>query len=181
MPMRLPLRPHPSTPGPHGLTISASAARTRAGLNLTFHLTGPLHALVLPWGTQSRRADGLWRTTCFEAFLKDPNSEGYLEVNLAPTGAWAAYRFDSLRHGMRNAAFDRAHFSFEHAENEARVKASFTGDDLPSHTPHHLGLTAVLETTDGTLSYWALAHPSEKPDFHDPAGMTAWLDLTEHA
>ena len=29
-----------------------------------------------------------------------------------------------------------------------------------------LGLSAVLEEKDGTKSYWALAHPTEKPDFH---------------
>ena len=31
-----------------------------------------------------------------------------------------------------------------------------------------IGLSAVIETTDGALSYWALAHPAEKPDFHHP-------------
>jgi hypothetical protein len=31
------------------------------------------------------------------------------------------------------------------------------------------GLAAVLESDDGSLSYWALAHGGEKPDFHDPA------------
>ena len=29
-------------------------------------------------------------------------------------------------------------------------------------------LAAVIEATDGSLSYWALAHPSDKPDFHHP-------------
>jgi hypothetical protein len=31
-----------------------------------------------------------------------------------------------------------------------------------------MALSAVIEATDGTLSYWALAHPSDKPDFHHP-------------
>jgi hypothetical protein len=31
-----------------------------------------------------------------------------------------------------------------------------------------LGLSAALEEKDGTKSYWALAHPPEKPDFHMP-------------
>ncbi|QLQ12045.1 MAG: hypothetical protein HZY74_00360 [Brevundimonas sp.] len=34
--------------------------------------------------------------------------------------------------------------------------------------PCRIGLTAVIEDTDGTISYWALAHPSDKPDFHHP-------------
>ncbi len=35
--------------------------------------------------------------------------------------------------------------------------------------PSRLGLSAVIEETDGTKSYWALAHPAEgPPDFHHP-------------
>jgi len=38
---------------------------------------------------------------------------------------------------------------------------------LPEH-PEKLGLSAVIEEIDGTKSYWALAHPPGKPDFHHP-------------
>jgi hypothetical protein len=37
------------------------------------------------------------------------------------------------------------------------------------------GLTAVLETSDQGLSYWALAHPGEKPDFHNSKGFLVRL------
>ena len=29
-----------------------------------------------------------------------------------------------------------------------------------------VGFSAVIEERDGTMSYWALAHPPGKPDFH---------------
>ena len=35
--------------------------------------------------------------------------------------------------------------------------------------------TAVIEEEGGVLSYWALAHPADKPDFHDPACFAAEL------
>ena len=38
---------------------------------------------------------------------------------------------------------------------------------LPSG-PRRIGLSTVIEATDGAISYWALAHPSDKPDFHHP-------------
>jgi hypothetical protein len=38
--------------------------------------------------------------------------------------------------------------------------------DLPSDAPWLLGLSAVIEEMNGRLSYWALAHPPGKPDFH---------------
>jgi hypothetical protein len=34
--------------------------------------------------------------------------------------------------------------------------------------PLFLGLSTVIEDDTGTLSYWALKHPSGKPDFHHP-------------
>jgi hypothetical protein len=34
-------------------------------------------------------------------------------------------------------------------------------------------LTAVIEDQAGGLSYWALAHASEKPDFHRPESFVA--------
>ena len=38
-----------------------------------------------------------------------------------------------------------------------------------------LGLSAVLEEVDGTKSYWALAHPEDKPNFHHPDCFAAQL------
>jgi len=31
-----------------------------------------------------------------------------------------------------------------------------------------LGVSTVLRTVEGETFYWALAHPSDKPDFHHP-------------
>ena len=34
--------------------------------------------------------------------------------------------------------------------------------------PWRMGVSTVIETVDGAISYWALAHPPDKPDFHHP-------------
>ena len=47
--------------------------------------------------------EGLWRHTCFEAFIKAPGRTSYHEFNFAPSGQWAAYRFDAYREGMMPA------------------------------------------------------------------------------
>lgn len=38
-------------------------------------------------------------------------------------------------------------------------------------------ITAVIEEADGTKSYWALAHPAGKPDFHHPDGFVLELNV----
>ena len=43
---------------------------------------------------------------------------------------------------------------------------------LPAAAPLQLALTAVIELTDGSKSYWALKHPGERPNFHHRDGFT---------
>jgi hypothetical protein len=38
------------------------------------------------------------------------------------------------------------------------------------------GLATVLLDRQGRLSFWALAHAGERPDFHDPASCTLRLE-----
>lgn len=110
----------------------------------------------------SERADDLWRTTCFEVFVA--TGHGYWEYNLSPSSRWASYRFDSYREGMRPAAeavlSEGIRFDACKGVLEAQV-------ELPDGA-ERLGFSAVLQTLDGATAYWALAHPSAKPDFHHP-------------
>ena len=46
------------------------------------------------------------------------------------------------------------------------MTASLSEDALPWDRTGELGISAVIEEQDGRLSYWALAHPPGKPDFH---------------
>jgi hypothetical protein len=39
-----------------------------------------------------------------------------------------------------------------------------------------LGLAAIVEDKARVLSYWALKHPAEKPDFHHADGFVVELD-----
>ena len=52
---------------------------------------------------------------------------------------------------------------------QAPGRAVLTADvELPAGATGPIGLCAVIERWDGAISYWALAHPSDKPDFHHP-------------
>jgi hypothetical protein len=46
------------------------------------------------------------------------------------------------------------------------LSAAFDDPDLVPDGPWRAGLSAVVEEADGNKSYWALNHPSDKPDFH---------------
>ena len=131
--------------------------------------------LVVPPFAGKGRTDDLWQTTCFELYLKPLGGEAYCELNLSPSERWNAYDFDGYRLGMRERPFPRE------PECTLRLGSSFAIFDaaipvggLPA-AACTMGLSAVIEERGGVTSYWALAHPDAKPDFHAPACFAATL------
>jgi hypothetical protein len=166
--MRRNLKLHPDSTCPAVTAIEAEASRSDAGLALLYVVTGEIGALRLPAMGTPGRADGLWRQTCFEAFLRP--GEEYYEFNFAPSLQWAAYRFSGYRSGMRSAEeFSglRIEIESDASRLELRVALSLSElPELPADAPWQLGLSAIIEEATGAMSYWALAHPPGKPDFH---------------
>ena len=177
MPMRHALRPHPDSRCAAVTGIDVDVARRRAGgLVLSYVVTGKIGDLRLPAVTASARTDELWRHTCFEVFVRVSAGEPYHEFNFAPSTQWAAYRFDGYRSGMRVAAeIDAPRIEAQTAPERYTLQAALGLSSLPREAPWRLGLAAVIEETNGNKSYWALAHPPGKPDFHHCDGFALEL------
>jgi hypothetical protein len=148
-------------------------------LTLVFRLTGELYALQLPEARPATRTDGLWRHTCFEAFIGHAGASEYWEYNFSPSGAWAAYHFSGYREGMAPLMKGvppvlRSHVGEETLELEATLDLSWMARS-DSDVGLRLGLAAVIEDRARGISYWALKHPAEKPDFHHADGFA--IDL----
>jgi len=171
VPARYPLAPHAASPQTSAERLVAEVARGEQDcLQLKFRLTGDIAALVLPAAAEPLRTDGLWRHTCFEAFIAAADSPEYWEYNFSPSGAWAAYHFIGYRAGMEPVGEATAPVITREAGTDefALAVALDLGWLLRAHTGHglRLGLTAVIEDRVQGLSYWALKHGAEKPDFH---------------
>ncbi|QIL02707.1 DOMON-like domain-containing protein [Sphingomonas sinipercae] len=176
--VHLELSHHPATPPSSPIKLwatvdHAAAFGAMATTNIWFGIGAPAERFLLPHSAEPSRRDGLWQTTCFEAFLQQPGSDAYREWNFAPSGDWAAYDFTGYREGMSEADIGAAPY--------IRLEDNFTWFALgatiatDAGAQWQLGLSAVLEEKDGTKSYWALAQPKEKPDFHHPDCFTAKL------
>lgn len=167
--MQVSLRPHPTSPPSPIAALTVVIDRHDAALRLRFVAEGRIDDVAWPEPADGR-VDELWRHTCFEAFVQADG--GYVEFNLSPSGQWASYRFDAPRQGMRNAVeAPDVPFLLDHAQYRFSLETRLW---LPNGA-RRLGLSAVIEATDGTISYWALAHPSDKPDFHHPASFVLEL------
>lgn len=167
----LTLHPHPDTPCPAIARIDAVAMRLPAGaLDLRFRIHGAIDAIaVAPPDAASPRVDGLWRTSCVEAFVAAAGG-GYVELNLAPSTAWQAYVFTDYRAGRETPPFVPPRIDVMRHRDRLDIAARVDLGGmhvLPAAADWNVGLAAVIESADGTLSYWALAHPRGRPDFHD--------------
>jgi hypothetical protein len=164
--MRHTLRLHPDSLCAAATRIEVDIARPRTGsLILSYVVSGRIGDLRAPPVVAAARADELWRRTCFEAFVRAPSGPTYYEFNFSPSTQWAAYQFSSYRSGMRVAAEIAApRIEVRSDKVTYTLQAALELDGLSS--PLHLGLSAVLEETNGHKSYWALAHPPGKADFH---------------
>lgn len=148
--------------------IDASVQRLSAvALQLSYRVQGDLHALRVPAVVPQVRRDGLWQHTCAELFIAVPHQEAYLEFNFAPSTEWAAYEFSSYRQrGVRVGEFDPPAIVCQQQPRELLLQVDIKIPALVHHTRWQLGLSMVIEDTHGQLSYWALVHAGERPDFH---------------
>jgi hypothetical protein len=178
----LALEPFGGLPHPPDLTVSGQARRQaghqasrQAGrLELSWRLAGDLDALVLPDPSETRRrCDGLWQTTCLEAFWGFAGQDAYWELNLAPSGDWNLYRLNHYRGPLAPVALAAPPWQVRRRAGELEVAVDLDlgevagGDESGvAGLPLEVSLTAVIDQVGQGVSYWALAHTGAEPDFH---------------
>lgn len=182
--MRTPLLCHPATPDNivTGITVDVDSL-TSDLLVLDYRIRGDIDRLQLPPQATSKFQDLLWQQTCLEAFIGFKDSDAYFEFNFSPSSQWAAYRFETYRQNVTSL----------NPLRPPRVIVRRHGDDLEADIDIHLGaipgltaaeikgrelrlaVSAVMQSEQGVISYWALAHPPGKPDFHHRDGFALRL------
>lgn len=178
---------HPQSKSRAVSSITAGIGREYPDvLYVMFKLQGDLNRIRSVSSSGPReRLDNLWKTTCFECFVSEAGKSQYSEFNFSPRGGWAAYSFAAYREGMKilntpirpygtDEIIDSSMFLGRHlvlpSEIEPRRSLSW-----------QIGLSAVIEESDGNISYWSLAHPPGQPDFHHPDCFTLELPPPEYS
>ena len=168
--MRLPLQLHPDSIGTAVTAVAVDVTHPQPGqVLLAYSVSAAVRDLRIPPRVEAGRAAELWLHTCFEAFIRSPTDAGYYEFNFSPSTQWAAYEFAGYRSGMQIATgiqtlpiavgFQPSSFTLTTRLDLEQIKPAHTGQ-------WQLALSAIIEEQNGRKSYWALAHPPGKPDFH---------------
>jgi hypothetical protein len=168
--MRASLIMHPAFPCDAVAGIRVDIDRfSLASLAIRFTVSGAIGDIAVPSPAAPARKDELWRRTCFEAFFRAGGEDAYCEFNFSPSTEWAAYRFARYREEM--APLEEVDdIAIERSAGPGRLVVAarldlarmgpIVGQSLLA------AMSAVIVEKSGAKSYWALAHPPGKPDFH---------------
>lgn len=157
----------PFTPISQPISVRGELARNGGELHLRFELSDPqrevLDSLVAGSAARPVRADLLWQTTCFEAFIGAPGEGPYWEFNFSGDGSrWNCYRFDSYRKPAPPVAskdFECLGVKVSEKTIECRLAPKVPISALEA------SLCAVIRTAAGP-SYFSIKHAGAKADFH---------------
>jgi hypothetical protein len=171
---------HPDNPPGFTQQIGATLLQKSDGsLTLAYAIHGVPEALRIPAAIDSRTpaaADALWRATCCELFIATVLTAGYREYNFSPSGQWAIYDFGAYRQptpAKQDAPVPDIRFT--QGPDRLQLDVRLPPGSLPDADTLRCALAVVLEARDGSLGYWALAHPAGQPDFHHPTGFALQL------
>jgi len=174
---------HPGTTCPAVSELQVEIELDHNGnLQLRYQLTGDLTCLYIPAPEQPAAIDGLWEHTCFEAFTTLEGEESYHEFNFSPSGQYAGYAFSHYRIRTQWMPTFAPDITCSKSNKIYQLQTMIASTDLPVNMagkPFQLGLSAVIESHDGSLSYWALHHPSARPDFHCRDGWILSINRSE--
>jgi hypothetical protein len=152
-------------------------ARDPGALRLAYRITADLERLAVPPPRVPRIADRLWQHTCCEIFVTRQGLAGYHEFNLSPSGEWAVRAFSGYRDGvLLEDERLNPRIAVRRGRDLLQLDARIALEQLPYTGSLLLGLSAVTEESGGRVSYWALAHPPGKPDFHHACAFALQID-----
>lgn len=140
------------------------------GLEIQFLLNDPNKQLAdsLQMGRwdsyRLKRADELWKSTCFEVFFAQHGSPGYWELNLSAQGLWNLYRFEDYRSPQPPTAATDFELIFVETD-PGHLRALLHPVD-PLVGKIEASLCSVLRKNSDEVFYYALHHAGSKPDFH---------------
>lgn len=150
--------------------FTAEVNQNASAFFVSFLLSGKIEEIDFGSPTPKKeRIIKLWEKSCFELFIKNSRDE-YLEFNFSPRFEWNCFYFERKGNPLTELAKMESPetdilLSLEKFFLVAEIKKDFFPENfLTDHLS--LGISAVLKTKDGQLSYWALCHKDTKPNFH---------------
>jgi hypothetical protein len=173
----LPFSPSPPNSTGASIRLFATVTKSNHEMHAHFTLSGDTTTIQWPPPTGVTQGSDLWKQTCFELFLATAHSSEYWEYNFSPSRQWAIYAFTDYR---QPAPISLTHVPTidppQRSATAFALQAHFTLEPPLIKQPLIMGVSAIIQTTDGQRHFYALRHCSTKPDFHMRASFIVEMD-----
>jgi len=161
------------------IQITGRISRRTKLLNIYYSISGRIENILFPEVSRfPKRTGELWKTTCFEFFISQPDDPQYWEFNLSPSGNWNTYHIGAYRRlaFREETSIQRLRFSVQREPGclfaEAAVDMS---PIITNEYPIQAAIASIIQSNDGHETFWALTHPNPQPDFHSRESFTLLL------
>jgi hypothetical protein len=144
-------------------------------LFISYKLTGDIEKIELGREPRHERVIKLWEKTCFELFIKN-NRDEYMEFNFSPVFEWNAFFFPKKGEALTEwKKMDSVKFDILDSLDVFEVIVEINKKKFPENFFEgcQAGITTVIKEKTGNLSYWALSHHDQRPNFHNFKSFTA--------
>lgn len=143
---------------------------TKESIFISYSLKGDIATIDLEDGTPKRnRVIGLWQKTCFELFIKN-NKDQYIEFNFSPVFEWNCFFFNKKGDALSEyKPMDEVKFDILRSLNVFTLIVEIDRENFPENFfdgEMLAGITTVIKDKDAKVSYWALSHNDNRPNFH---------------
>ncbi|MBE9028444.1 DOMON-like domain-containing protein [filamentous cyanobacterium LEGE 11480] len=173
------LQPFPDATGLPAIQISGTVARSANNqLTIDYKLEGAVNQIQLPSpNPEPLRRWELWETTCFELFIGCPETLNYWEFNFSPNGNWNAFALENYRKGIREESqIEQVNTIARNDSAGFQLETTIPLEPIvPADQSIELSITAVIETQEKNISFWATKHCSPEADFHQRNSFTIQL------
>jgi hypothetical protein len=161
--------------GIDNINIDSSFELTSNKLSITFNIIGKLDKYIFPKKLKLKRADELWKATCFELFLAN-DDEVYYELNFSPSLEWNFYVLDTYRTEPKELEFkEEPHIGFSHKNNEFNIVFELEANAINFKNFKYYNLATILLSKERRRTFWSVKHLNTQPDFH---AKNSFLEIT---
>lgn len=154
------------------IEITSELNLSEDAVYISYKITGSLDELDLGDGTPvHERKIKLWEKTCFELFIKNSKDQ-YIEFNFSPVFEWNCFFFNKKGDPLSPwIKIDHIASDILLSKDIFHIIVEIKKDQFPPHffdvkQDMSAGITSVIKNKLGHLSYWALSHEADRPNFH---------------
>ena len=149
------------------IEIESSLVLTKQKIKVSFVVKGVSEEYIFPNIESLKRADELWKATCFELLLAD-DSEAYYELNFSSSLSWNFYLLDSYRAEPKEVELlEEPMISCEYKNNEFHILFELESKEINFEKFKSYNIATILLTKEKERTFWAIEHLGNKPNFHN--------------